>query len=516
MLQSAKQRSTMKVAEEKAVPLFSFRSTRLWISLLLTLGLSCTVSMRLDLSMAIVCMVNSTAVNTHATETRWSNVTVDDSCPSYSNPSAVESAGYNGHLEWTPSMQALLLSTTYYGGLVTIMFSGYFADRCGPKLIFIGAVTVYVIVTLLTPFLAQTSYTAFFIARVIMGLGEGFVFPSGASVTGRWFSPHERSTVASFYTSGNQIAASLTSFISANLCASALGWQSIFYLFGCLGILWAIVWFIVFSNTPQENRWISEEEKHYLTMVVKQPTKENAVPIQWLKLATSVPLIVAVLCQFAYNFQAATFQAFLPTYFKEELKVSLQKNGVFSMIPFITQLVSKIVLSIVADHLKRKQYISHTMCSKTFQTISSFGCALTMFGLATLPDCNNVWIAGVLLGIFGIFFSCGIPGFFTSILSLDPRSSGLLSSIAMTLGMLGNICGPLALSVLDKIAEDNKWYILFMFNVILNVITGVLFCLYGSADAQPWSRAKRQCQQDAEKASHPPEEDSPSAPSQKY
>ena len=35
-------------------------------------------------------------------------------------------------------MQALLLSTTYYGGMVTIFFSGYVADRFGPKMILIG------------------------------------------------------------------------------------------------------------------------------------------------------------------------------------------------------------------------------------------------------------------------------------------------------------------------------------------------------------------------------------------
>ena len=102
-------------------------------------------------------------------------------------------------------MQALLLSTTYYGGMVTIFFSGYIADRFGPKMILIFAVMDYVIVTLLSPTLAENSYEGFFVGRVLMGLGEGFVFPSGASVQGRWFTANERSTFAAFFTSGNQV-----------------------------------------------------------------------------------------------------------------------------------------------------------------------------------------------------------------------------------------------------------------------------------------------------------------------
>lgn len=73
---------------------------------------------------------------------------------------------------WSPGMQSALYSATFYGSLITIFFSGYLADRYGPKYLIFFAISDYIIVTLLTPVLAEFNYYAFFIARIIMGLGE--------------------------------------------------------------------------------------------------------------------------------------------------------------------------------------------------------------------------------------------------------------------------------------------------------------------------------------------------------
>ena len=51
--------------------------------------------------------------------------------------------------------------------------------------------------------------------------------------------------------------------LSGFLCET-LGWESVFYVFGALGVLWFIVWVLLVSNGPEVHPRISVEEREYL------------------------------------------------------------------------------------------------------------------------------------------------------------------------------------------------------------------------------------------------------------
>ncbi|KHJ99906.1 transporter, major facilitator family protein [Oesophagostomum dentatum] len=482
----------VKTAKLLYYPLFSLRSMRLWVCVLVTTGLYATVSMRLNLSMAVVCMVNSTAF---LSESPHFNDTSKPAGPTKCHPvnadleSAVN-AGYTGDLLWSPAMQSLLLSATFYGGLATIAFAGVLADKYGPKTIVIAFTLDYVIVSLLTPLLARWSYYAFFISRIVMGVGEGFVFPCFASLIGKWYAPAEKSTVAAMYTSGNQLAASFTLLFSSYLCTLSAGWPAIFYIYGAVGCLWLIFWVIFATNSPDENKFISREEKEYLSDNIQHGKTKTSLSVPWRQMLTSRPLIAAVLCQYTYNLQASLLQAFLPTFLKEELMLPLSKNGLYTMIPFISQMISKNIMGVLADYLKRNNIVGHTKCAKVFQSIGSFGSATMLIALATLPSCENPYIALPLLGLYGTFFSAGICGFFTCILCIAPPFSGSITSISMILGMLGNISGPMMLGLISKIGFGDKWMASFMVCSGFNVLAGVIFIIFGSAKVQEWAKTK--------------------------
>lgn len=42
------------------------------------------------------------------------------------------------------------------------------------------------------------------------------------------------------------------------------GWPSVFYFFGCLGIVWYVFWSYRASSTPNEDPRISDGEKAYI------------------------------------------------------------------------------------------------------------------------------------------------------------------------------------------------------------------------------------------------------------
>lgn len=145
-------------------------------------------------------------------------------------------------------MQGIVISSTAYGSLVSMIFSGYLADRYGPKMLMMFSLCLYTLITLLSPILAEWNYYVFLVARAIMGIADvgreinimdhlffkGSMAPSIPALIVKWFPATERSSVAAIYTSGNQIGASLGTFISAKLCLASFlgGWPLIFYIYG--------------------------------------------------------------------------------------------------------------------------------------------------------------------------------------------------------------------------------------------------------------------------------------------
>ncbi|GMT31969.1 hypothetical protein PFISCL1PPCAC_23266, partial [Pristionchus fissidentatus] len=460
-------------------PLFSAKSQRLRIGLMLMLGLYVVVSMRLNLSMAVVCMVNATAFpsTSRSDLTEQPGITETNQPQCERRADEMASQGYNGTLLWSPQMQSILFSATFYGSLATITVSGAIADKFGPKAILGGASLVYIVVTMATPFLSQYSYLAYFVARLFMGLAEGFVFPCLGSMAGRWFPPNERSTMAAIYTSGNQLAASLSSVISAGLCSSPLGWPAIFYLFGTLGIIWFVGWCVIATNVPDENAFISVRETLYLREVIQRKKKAPSVP--WRAMIRSTPIYACLSAQFAFNFTATIMQGFLPTYFRDELLLPLGQNGFYTTIPFISQLVTKNIIAIVADKLRQKNILKPTQCAVLFQTISSFGAAISMMCLAIFPSCERPWLAAIFLALYGAFFSAGIPGFFTSLLSIAPQYSGTMTSIGMTAGSIANVLGPMWLSLVMLMKTRYTWPIVFFTGGTLNIVAGIIFYCFG-------------------------------------
>ncbi|VDM74396.1 unnamed protein product [Strongylus vulgaris] len=260
---------------------------------------------------------------------------------------------FKGDLLWSPAMQSLLLSATFYGGLATISFAGVLADRYGPKTIVIAFTLDYILVTLLTPFLARHSYVAYFTARVIMGIGEGFVFPSFASLIGKWYAPAEKSTVAAMYTSGNQVLRLPPDVYSLRFFG--IDESKYFHDYTVMVSVGGWIFLIDFFIPLYIESRMADDILHIWCSWLLM----SKLPVPWKLMLSSQPLIAAVFCQFTYNLQASLLQAFLPTFLKEELMLPLNKS------------------------------------------IGSFGSAATLIALATLPNCENPYIALPLLGLYG-------------------------------------------------------------------------------------------------------------------
>ncbi|EJW70492.1 hypothetical protein WUBG_18602, partial [Wuchereria bancrofti] len=112
---------------------------------------------RTDVSFAIVCMVNSTAVEM-ITGTNDANATKKSAtCAPRDDNELSGREAYMGEFIWTKDVQGYVLSAFFWGYISSQILGGYLASRYGGRLVIGITVLGCAILTLLSPVAAATS-----------------------------------------------------------------------------------------------------------------------------------------------------------------------------------------------------------------------------------------------------------------------------------------------------------------------------------------------------------------------
>ena len=127
------------------------------------------------------------------------------------------------------------------------------AELYSGKYVFLLAVLMNTVGTLLSPVLAALDYRALMAIRVFEGFGGGFTFPAMNVMIAAWSPPEERSTIASIAFSGASLGTVL-SMMSSGIIDTLCGWEFVFYIQGGLSLIWCVIWIICVSDTPAKHQ----------------------------------------------------------------------------------------------------------------------------------------------------------------------------------------------------------------------------------------------------------------------
>lgn len=158
---------------------------------------------------------------------------------SYPNNTGGENDG--GEYEWNEQLQGIILSAFFWGYVITHIPGGMLAERFGGKWCLSLGILSTAIFTLFTPLaIYWGGANALIGLRFFEGLGEGTTFPALSALLASWIPLTERSKLGALVFGGGQVGTILGTLISGQLLA-AYSWESVFYFFGGLAILWFIV-----------------------------------------------------------------------------------------------------------------------------------------------------------------------------------------------------------------------------------------------------------------------------------
>eukprot|EP00794_Sanderia_malayensis_P012121 gene12121-13372_t len=412
-------------------------------------GILVAYTMRVNLSVGLVAMVNSTSTQ--------QKIKMNPECDTFSGSSNTTSK-YVGEFNWDEDTQGLILGSFFYGYLVTQLPGGLLATYFGGKWVFGIGILVTSVLTVLTPIVARYSVTLFIALRVVEGLGE------------------VNSTAM-----GTLIALP----ISGVLCEST-------FLGGGIGVLWFIIWSVLITSSPERHARISEEE---LAFIIKErgssTSQQRHMSVPWRSIFTSMPFWAIFVANVCNNWTFYTFLTSLPLYFKEVLNFPIQQNGFLSGVPFLVAWIVQVIAGQVADYLRFRRILSTTAVRKILGSIGFFIPAGLLI-VTSYMGCSQIPAAVSLLALSVGLLACNNAAYSINHLDVAPNYAGVLQGITNSAGTVPGFIAPLVVGVLTENKPNREQWqkVLFIASGICT-IGGIFYTIFSSGKEQSWNKLSK-------------------------
>ncbi|XP_046391750.1 vesicular glutamate transporter 1-like [Ischnura elegans] len=432
-------------------------------------------ALRVNLSVAVVAMTTNYSITTPGT-----NETT-----------------YRQDFDWDLPTRGLLLSSFFYGYVVTQIPGGWLATRFGGGARVYGAgVVATALLTLLTPPVARSSLTALFVLRVVEGFCEGVTFPSIHAVWSQWAPPLERSRLATIAFSGSYFG-TVISLPLSSILANAFGWEAIFYVFGVIGLIWSALWFWLVYERPHLDPRISKEELAFIedSLGGKQSLETHH---PWRKFMTSLPVWSIVMAHFSENWGFYTLLTQLPTFMKDTLHFDLKNAGFLSALPYLAMTIVLQAAGYLADYLrtlsltaKKGKIVSYVLSTTGVRKVFNCGaflCQTVFMLLAAHSPSPAGAVAGLTLavGLGGFAWS----GFSVNHLDIAPQHASVLMGLSNTVATLPGIISPAVTGYIVQNKTAAEWKIVFYISSAIYLAGAVFYGTFASGELQPWARVE--------------------------
>jgi MFS transporter, ACS family, glucarate transporter len=334
--------------------------------------------------------------------------------------------------------------------------------------------------------------------RVGLGLSEGPLGIGCTNVINRWFPSKEKGTATGLW-----IAASkLGPLIVPSVCILVIqlwGWREIFYVFAVPGILFAIVWMFLVTNSPGENRFCSPAEQRYIADESNDHARQSGrraqmepMPfIDTFNRTKKVPALETVGQVFrSWNIFGVAlgygcmigisniFISWIPTYLVTVKGFASVKMGFLASAPFIGAVTGNMLGGWISDRFLGGR-------RKPMMMLGALGTMIMMFALIDAP--NSVAYLGAALIAAGLMLGIGFAGYSAYPMGLAtkatyPTAFGIVNS----LGQIGGACAPLAVGLL---LDKYDWTSVFIYMLGTSLLCLLLLISVVEPIAQ--NRAKR-------------------------
>jgi MFS transporter, ACS family, glucarate transporter len=305
--------------------------------------------------------------------------------------------------------------------------TGWLGDKFGPKKTLMRIVIVWSIFTMLTGF--ATSFLMLFIIRFLFGAGESGAYPNATVAISRWFPASERGRAQSIVWMCSRMGGALAPLFILPI-AKAYDWRAVFYIFGAIGVVWAVAWAYFFHDEPRDMPNISPEEVKLIeeSRAVKSASHGS---LPWKTIVSNPNLWALCGMYYCLLYGAYFYMSWLPKYLSQGRGIPKDQLTYMTSLPFIMGIVGCLVGGFASDYLSKKYGLKWGR-----RAVGMAGLILSgiMILIATNIADNGTAIIFLSLGL--AFKDFTLPVAWSVASDIGGKNAGIISG---TMGMCGHI-----------------------------------------------------------------------------
>ncbi|MGV3723489.1 MAG: MFS transporter [Actinomycetota bacterium] len=329
------------------------------------------------------------------------------------------------------------------------------------------------------------SYLSFLASRALFGLGQAGLVPCSAKGVRDWAPPAQHgiasSSVASAMTLGSVIAASLTAFLMP-----VLQWRGVFFVFAAVGLLWAIAFYAIFRNRPEEHPWVNESEARLIrtgSAAVRPEVEASAAAA--VEIETNSAELAGHMCRsremwmlclqaFCRAFGAALFITWFAAYLEKGRGVDLKSAGLLSSLPLIGILAGNLLGGPLVDRLLVRHGRRLSRCGVS--GLALVFCAVCYYVATLIP---NTTLSVIVVAIGSACFGSGSPAGWAATMDISGKHTALVFGIMNTVGNVGGLLSPIVVGQLIGYIErtHGDWNLVLYLIAAMYVLGAVFWAL---------------------------------------
>jgi MFS family permease len=214
----------------------------------------------------------------------------------------------------------LLMTAFLWVYAVLSPLGGYLADRFGRSPVIVASLLVWSAVTWWTT--TAHTFSDLLIARSLMGISEACYLPAALALIADYHRGPTRSMATALHMTGLYVGSALGGV--GGTLADHFGWKSGFFLFGAVGVCYAVVLALLLRDPVRPPQPAASAEK------ADERLKMSAA-VAALVRQPSFLVLVAVFSAFSFvNWSVLTW---LPTYLRETFALGQGRAGLMASIP---------------------------------------------------------------------------------------------------------------------------------------------------------------------------------------